>query len=51
MVLEEIEEITTCFYKSLFTAQDHTDPNEVIHFVPRKVTDSMNNMLETPFSK
>jgi hypothetical protein len=51
MIHEEIEEMTTCFYKSLFTTQDHTEPNEVVQFVPMKVTDAMNDMLNTPFSE
>jgi hypothetical protein len=48
---EEIKEMTTSFYKGLFTTQDHMDPNGATRFVPRKVTTAMNGMLETPFSE
>jgi hypothetical protein len=47
---EEIEEMTTGFYKRLFTAQDHTDSSVVTGFVPTKVTPVMNDILATPFS-
>jgi hypothetical protein len=47
---EEIEEMAITFYKGLFTAQDSTTPTLVAQFVPRKVTNSMNDDLSTPFS-
>jgi hypothetical protein len=47
---EEIEEMTTGFYKRLFTAQDHTHSSVVTRFVPTKVTPVMNDILATPFS-
>jgi hypothetical protein len=34
----------------LFTAQGYTDPEEVVQFVPRKVTDGMNQVLDAPFT-
>jgi hypothetical protein len=51
MILEEIKAMATNFYRRLFTAQTHTEPSEVVQFVPRKVTDEMNDMLNTPFSE
>jgi hypothetical protein len=38
------------FYKGLFTAQDSTSPTLVTQFLPRKVTDLMNDDPSTPFS-
>jgi hypothetical protein len=51
MIPEEIEAMTTDFYRRLFTAQSHIQPSDVVQFVPRKVTDPMNDMLNSPFSK
>jgi hypothetical protein len=50
MIPEEIEAMAIDFYGKLFTAQTHTEPSEVVQFVPRKVTDAMNDMMNTPFS-
>jgi hypothetical protein len=30
MIPEEIEEMTTSFYRNLFITQDHTEPSEVV---------------------
>jgi hypothetical protein len=51
MIPEEIEEMTSDFYKGLFTVQEHTSPAEVVQFVPRKVTDLMNEEPVVPFSE
>jgi hypothetical protein len=50
MIPKEIEEMTTSFYRNLFTAQDHNEPSEVAQFIPRKVIDEMSDMLNIPFS-
>jgi hypothetical protein len=50
MIPKEIEEMTTSFYRNLFTAQDHNELSEVAQFIPRKVIDEMSNMLNIPFS-
>jgi len=38
------------FYLNLFSAQQNTNPEEVIRFVPPKVTEAQNNLLCSPFS-
>lgn len=38
------------FYQNLFTAQQFTNPDEVVRFVPEKVTDLHNNSLCSPFT-
>jgi hypothetical protein len=37
-------------YQYLFTAQAHSTPEEVVHFVPHKVTPAMNTLLDAPFT-
>jgi hypothetical protein len=38
------------FYKQLFTAQDHISPEEVVRYVPSKVTSLMNELLDAAFT-
>jgi hypothetical protein len=37
------------FFRYLFTAQEHTEPEDIVQFVPWKVTDAMNDMLDAQF--
>jgi hypothetical protein len=50
MSQEELEELAMNFYEHLFTAQENTYPEEVVQFVPSKVTPVMNGMLDAPFT-
>jgi hypothetical protein len=36
MIPKEIEAMATYFYRRLFTAQAHTEPSEVVQFVPQE---------------
>jgi hypothetical protein len=45
----KLEDLAMHFYKLLFTSQDHTSPEEVMQFVPSKVTPAMNDLLDAPF--
>jgi hypothetical protein len=45
-----LETMATEFYFQLFTAQENTRPNEVVQFVPKKVSDDMNAFLCSPFT-
>jgi hypothetical protein len=47
---EEIEAVTTGFYRSLFTAQDDLAPEVVLDHVQSKVTDAMNDEVTKPFT-
>jgi len=49
-VQEELEEMAAAFYQNLFLAQEDTTPELVTQFVPRKVTELMNDALTTDFS-
>jgi len=49
-VQEELEEMAAAFYQNLFLAQEETTPELVTQFVPRKVTELMNDALTTEFS-
>jgi hypothetical protein len=46
----EIETMAIRFYAGLFSAQERTTPNLVTQYVPRKVTNVMNDELYVPFS-
>ena len=37
------------FYTSLYTTQEHTDIEAVLHHVPHKITEAMNAQLMKPF--
>jgi hypothetical protein len=50
MTQDELEAMAANFYQHLFTAQDQTVPEDVVQFVPRKVTDAMNLVLDAPFT-
>jgi hypothetical protein len=45
----EMEHMAASFYKNLFKAQDNTVPELITEFVPRKVTDAMNDHLCAPY--
>jgi hypothetical protein len=45
-----LETLAANFYHDLFTAQGHTTPEEVVRFVPTKVTSAMNELLDAPFT-
>jgi hypothetical protein len=47
---DELEAMAANFYRHLFAAQDLTAPENVVQFVPRKVTDAMNLMLDAPLA-
>lgn len=47
---EELEEMAVTFYQQLFMAQEHIDAAGVVEFVPRKVTNNMNDMLDATFT-
>jgi hypothetical protein len=42
--------MTAEFYQHLFTAQENTRPEEVVRYVPRKVSNAMNDYLCAPFT-
>jgi hypothetical protein len=46
----ELKSLAANFYTSLFTAQDHTDPEVITRYVPQKVTSEMNARLCAPFT-
>jgi hypothetical protein len=46
---EELESLAADFYQQLFSAQAHSTPEDVVHFVPHKVTPAMNTLLDAPF--
>ena len=37
---DELEMMATSFYQNLFSAQELTQPDDVVRYVPRKVTDA-----------
>jgi hypothetical protein len=45
----ELESLAAEFYHHLFSAQEQSRPEEVVSFVPRKVTDFQNEFLSSPF--
>jgi hypothetical protein len=47
---EELEDLSMNFYKQLFAMQDHVSPEEVIRYVPSKVTVAMNALLDASFT-
>lgn len=47
---KDLENVAVDYYIKLFSAQEDLNPNEVIQFVPRKVTDDMNQKLCRPFT-
>jgi hypothetical protein len=47
----ELEDLAMNFYKNLFTAQDQTSPEEILQFVPTKVTPAMYDLLTAPFTE
>jgi hypothetical protein len=47
---EELESLAADFYQQLFSAQAHSTPEDVVHFVPHKVTPAMNTLLDAPFT-
>lgn len=47
---EELEQLASDFYQQLFSAQEELEPNLVCRYVPRKVTDQMNYVLDGEFS-
>jgi hypothetical protein len=46
----EIEEVASPFYKDLFMAYEELSPNLILHHVPRKVLDDMNDRLARTFT-
>jgi hypothetical protein len=46
----DFEAMAAEFYHQLFTMQGNTSPDEVVQFVPHKVTGDMNNCLCAPFT-
>jgi hypothetical protein len=46
----DFEAMAVEFYHQLFTVQGNTSPDEVVRFVPHKVTKDMNNCLCVPFT-
>lgn len=46
---EEMEAMTTVFYKKLYTSEGVQDMDQVLEMVPRKVTDEMNATLNAPY--
>lgn len=49
MSQDEIEEVAS-FYKDLFTTSEELSPNLILHHVPRKVSDGMNDHLARTFT-
>jgi hypothetical protein len=47
---EELQNVAINFYVKLFMAQEDLNPNEVIQFVPHKVTEEINQNLCRPFT-
>jgi hypothetical protein len=47
----ELESLAAEFYHHLFSAQDQSRPEEVVNFVPRKVTEFHNEFLSSPFTE
>jgi hypothetical protein len=47
---KDLENVAIDFYIKLCSAQENLNPNEVIQFVPQKVTDNMNQKLCRPFT-
>lgn len=47
----ELENITTEFYKTLYTSEGVNNMEEVLQHVPVKVTPAMNNMLNAPYQE
>jgi hypothetical protein len=47
---DEIEEVTSSFYKDLFMASEELYPDLILHHVPRKVSDVMNDRLARTFT-
>jgi hypothetical protein len=46
-----LELMAADFYRNLFSAQENTQPEEVLRHVPAKVTDLHNNLLYAPFTE
>jgi hypothetical protein len=46
---KEIEDVAVNFYIKLFSTQGNLNPEEVVRFVPSKVTNEMNQLLCKPF--
>jgi hypothetical protein len=47
---EEMEALSAAFYRNLFKAQEVTTPEVVTQYIPRKVSECMNESLTTEFS-
>ena len=47
----ELDILAAVFYHHLFSAQENSDPEEVVGFVPEKVTDLHNELLCSPFTE
>lgn len=46
-----LEAMAVDFYGDLFTAQQILEPDEILAHVPQRVTGTMNEALESPFSE
>ena len=46
-----LEEMTTAYYKNLYTSEGVHNMEEVLRHVPTKVTPDMNNLLNAPYSQ
>lgn len=46
----EMEELTTDFYKNLYTSEGVQDMDRVLNTVPTKVTPAMNDLLNAPYT-
>jgi hypothetical protein len=47
----ELENLAAVFYHHLFSAQENSNPEEVVRFIPDKVTDLHNELLCSPFTE
>ena len=47
---DQMESMTTSFYKQLYTSVGVQDMEQVLETIPRKVTDDMNSTLNAPYS-
>jgi hypothetical protein len=46
----ELESLVVEFYYQLFSAQDVIQPEEMTRFIPRKITDQKNDILNAPLT-
>ena len=45
----QLEDLASEFYRALFSAQENLEPDLVCQYVPKKVIDLMNEILDRPF--